>query len=83
MVNAAISGKLDSVEFAKDPVFKLNVPKTCPDVPPEILFPRNTWTDKDAYDVKARELIGRFEDNFKQFLDRVPPNVLQAAPGVK
>jgi phosphoenolpyruvate carboxykinase (ATP) len=80
LVNAALSGKLDKIPYEKDPIFGLNVPQACPDVPPEILNPRNTWNDKNAYDSKARELASRFHENFAQFEKDVPPEVIKAGP---
>jgi phosphoenolpyruvate carboxykinase (ATP) len=67
MIDAAFSGKLDGVEYAADPVFGLDVPTSCPDVPAEILQPRNTWADKSAYDAQAMKLHSMFEENFKKF----------------
>ena len=67
MVRAAINGALNNVETITDPVFGLRVPTSCPDVPAEILIPRNTWEDKAAYDQQARNLANRFKENFKQF----------------
>ncbi len=67
MIHAAFAGALDNEEFAIDPVFGLNIPTSCPSVPSEILAPRNTWPDKDAYDHKATELRTMFEENFKKF----------------
>lgn len=67
MVRAAISGALDTVEMETDPVFGLHSPKVCPDVPSELLIPRNTWQDKEAYDRQARDLAERFKKNFQQF----------------
>ncbi|HRI44705.1 MAG TPA: phosphoenolpyruvate carboxykinase (ATP) [Fimbriimonadaceae bacterium] len=67
MIDAAFSGGLDGVEFVTDPVFGLSVPTTCPNVPSEVLLPRNTWSDKDAYDAKATQLAGMFEENFRKF----------------
>jgi phosphoenolpyruvate carboxykinase (ATP) len=64
MIRAAFSGELDKVEYQTDPVFGLSVPTFCPEVPSDILLPRNTWTDKDAYDAKARELLAMFEQNY-------------------
>jgi phosphoenolpyruvate carboxykinase (ATP) len=80
MVHAALGGQLDNVPYEKDPIFGLNVPQACPDVPPEILNPRNTWKDKDAYDEKARELAVLFHENFKQFAKAVPDKVRDAGP---
>ena len=67
LVNAALDGRLEKVEFVTEPAFGLSIPVSCPDVPPEILNPRNAWTDKAAYDKTAADLAARFEANFKQF----------------
>lgn len=80
MVTAALDGSLRDVPTEPDPIFGVNIPVACPGVPPELLQPRNTWPDKDAYDAKARELADRFEANFKQFADSVEPAVLAAGP---
>ena len=65
MVKAALNGTLKKVETKIDPIFGLAIPISCPDVPSEILNPRNTWKDKDAYDKKAKELQEMFEKQFK------------------
>ncbi len=78
MVNAALEGKLDRVKYVRDPIFGLDVPAECPGVPAEILTPRNTWADKNAYDQKARELVALFEKNFAQFEQAVPAEVRAA-----
>jgi len=80
MVRAALSGRLDDVPTRTDPTFGFEVPQTCPDVPTEVLWPRDTWTDKDAYDRQARTLAQMFVDNFKQFEDRAGDAVRSAAP---
>ncbi len=67
MVRAAISGELDTVEMYTDPVFDLSSPTSCLDVPNEVLIPRNTWADKEAYDRQAADLAQRFKKNFTQF----------------
>ena len=67
MVKAAISGELEDVEMYTDPIFRLEVPTSCPDVPSELLNPRNTWADKQAYDLQAADLAQRFKKNFTQF----------------
>ncbi|GAC1382041.1 MAG: phosphoenolpyruvate carboxykinase (ATP) [Ktedonobacteraceae bacterium] len=67
MVSAAISGALDNVETFTDPVFGLHSPTTCPAVPGEMLLPRGTWADKEAYDRQAADLAARFKKNFQQF----------------
>jgi phosphoenolpyruvate carboxykinase (ATP) len=67
MVRAAISGALDGVEMVTDPIFGLRSPTSCPDVPEDVLLPRNTWGDKEAYDLQAADLATRFKKNFQQF----------------
>jgi phosphoenolpyruvate carboxykinase (ATP) len=67
MVRSAISGDLDNVEMVTDPIFGLHSPTSCPDVPSEVLIPRNTWADKEAYDRQAQDLAARFKKNFQQF----------------
>ena len=67
MVSAAISGELDKVEMYTDPIFGLHMPMSCSDVPNELLIPRNTWADKEAYDRQAADLAARFKKNFTQF----------------
>ena len=66
LLNAALNGQLDGVETELHPVFNLKMPKSCPDVPAGILNPRNTWSDKDAYDAAAEKLRGMFRDNFEK-----------------
>jgi phosphoenolpyruvate carboxykinase (ATP) len=67
LVHAALDGKLDRVKFVSEPKFGLSIPVRCPDVPAEILNPRNAWKDKAAYDRQAADLASRFEKNFRQF----------------
>jgi phosphoenolpyruvate carboxykinase (ATP) len=67
MITAALNGELDNVSFEKHSVFGILVPTSCPNVPTEILNPRNTWADKDEYDQKAIELGQKFRDNFAKF----------------
>ena len=58
----------------------LQMPTTCPNVPSEILSPRNTWKDKSAYDTKANELADAFNKNFEQFADNTNAEILESAP---
>ena len=81
MVNAAIEGALDKVEFEKDPAFGLTVPKTVPGVPAEFLRARDAWKDKAAYDKTAADLSARFAKNFEKF--EAPDNIKAAGPGIK
>jgi phosphoenolpyruvate carboxykinase (ATP) len=82
IVNAALEGKLDDVAVREDENFGLLVPRECPDVPTEILDPRSTWDDKQAFDEKARDLAGRFNENFKAFEADAPREVREAGPRV-
>ena len=80
MVRAIHDGSLAQVPTTPDPVFGVHVPERCPDVPSEILQPRATWADTDAYDAQARKLAGMFAENFKQFQDEVSREVREAGP---
>jgi phosphoenolpyruvate carboxykinase (ATP) len=80
MVSAALDGSLAGVETKPDPIFGVGVPLSCPGVPEEVLWPRNTWEDKDAYDAQARNLAGRFKANFEKFAGQVTEEVRAAGP---
>ncbi len=80
MITAALEGKLDNVQFNEHPVFGMQIPETCEGVPNEVLDPRETWEDKNAYDEKANELAKQFVDNFKKYESGVGQEVLEAAP---
>ena len=79
MVRAAINGDLDQVPYERDERFGFLVPKSCPEVPAEILQARATWADPKAYDEKADQLARRFVENFKRF-QSVEEEILQAGP---
>ncbi len=80
MLTAALNGELDSIEYTKHPVFGVQMPNTCPNVPQEILHPRNTWADKAAYDQTANALADKFNENFKKFEDGSSEAIKNAAP---
>jgi len=82
LITAALNGTLQKVQFETLPVFNLNVPVTCPEVPSEILNPRNLWKNKDAYDTKANSLAASFIKNFDQFASDASKEILDAAPKV-
>jgi phosphoenolpyruvate carboxykinase (ATP) len=67
ILRAIFSGTLSHVPTVKDPVFRLDIPQSCPDIPKDILNPKETWRDKASYDKKAQELANLFIKNFKQF----------------
>lgn len=79
MIDAAINGELDYVPYQKDPFFNLEIPKFCPDIPSEILDPKNTWLDKEDYDRKAKKLVDMFVENFKQYTN-FPQEIIDAGP---
>lgn len=70
LITAAMTNKLDNVVFEKMEGFDLEIPTSCDMVPSSILNPRNTWDDKNAYDVKASQLAQLFQNNFKKFSDQ-------------
>ena len=83
MITAALNGALAGVVFEQHPVFGLQMPTTCPNVPSEILNPRNTWNSAADYDQKANELAQKFIKNFEQYAEGVSPEILAAAPVAK
>jgi phosphoenolpyruvate carboxykinase (ATP) len=80
MIRAALAGELDAVRYERDPVFNVEVPVDCPNVPFDVLRPRNTWPDRSAYDEQAARLARMFRDNFKTFEGEVTPEVRAAGP---
>ena len=75
MVTAALTGQLDGVPMRKDPFFGIEVPEQVPGVPEEILNPRRTWADPEAYDRQAKMLADRFEENYKRITEEEAPKV--------
>ncbi len=82
MISAALKGELNQVKFEKHPVFGVQYPTSCPNVPSDILNPRNTWSDKNFYDEKANELAKQFIKNFEKFAPTAHADTLEAAPVV-
>jgi phosphoenolpyruvate carboxykinase (ATP) len=80
MITAALTGKLNEVEYFKHPVFGLEIPKSCDGVPSELLNPREAWTDKSAYDAQAIKLAEAFNKNFEKFAGNTAAEILAAAP---
>ncbi|HIG74065.1 MAG TPA: phosphoenolpyruvate carboxykinase (ATP) [Bacteroidetes bacterium] len=83
MVNAALAGELDEVETTEDPIFGLAIPTAIEGVPSDVLVPRATWTDGEAYDAKAMELARMFSSNFEKYAATVPEAVREAGPRVE
>lgn len=67
MLRAALTGELDGVPYAPDPVFGLSVPSKCPGVPDGVLRPREAWADKAAYDRAAADLAAKFKAEFRKY----------------
>lgn len=82
LITEALSGDLDDVIYETLPIFNFKIPTTCPNVPSEILNPRNTWKDKNAYDNKASELANKFVINFKKYEDVASNEIKSAAPTI-
>lgn len=82
MITAAMNGELNDVPCETHPVFGMAMPTTCPNVPAEILIPRNTWADKEAYDKTANHLAGLFVKNFDKYAAEASAEIMAAAPKV-
>jgi phosphoenolpyruvate carboxykinase (ATP) len=83
LITAALNGELDNVEYGTTPYFKLNFPKSCPNVPAEILEPKNAWKDKEAFNQTAQNLAASFVKNFEQYASAANAEILAAAPQVE
>ncbi len=82
MISAALDRKLNDVVYKKHDVFGIEMPCACPGVPSEILDPRNTWPDTDAYDKAAQELAHKFVSNFEKYKDGVGQSIIDAGPTI-
>ena len=80
IIDAIHDGSLANAPTETDPVFGLEVPTLCEGVPSEILIPRNTWSDKAAYDRQANKVGALFRKNFEKYADKASAEVLAAAP---
>lgn len=80
MLNAAVEGKLDNVEYRKDKLFGFEVPLTCPNVPDDVFVPESAWGNKKEYWMRYDGLAARFIENFKLFKKDCPENLVKAGP---
>ncbi|MCL6216704.1 phosphoenolpyruvate carboxykinase (ATP) [Zunongwangia pacifica] len=80
MIDAALSGSLNEVAYECHEIFGIKMPTACPNVPTEVLNPKNTWKDKEAYDLKAEELANTFKRNFSQFKEYASREILEGGP---
>jgi len=82
MLNAALDGMLDDVDYVIDERFGFEIPKSCPGVPTEVLIPRDTWSNKDDFDATADRLSVMFNQNFERYSSGVSEEVNNAAPKI-
>ena len=80
IIDGIHSGALAAADKTADPVFGFAIPESCPNVPTEMLTPRKTWADTDAFDATARKLAALFHENFKLYADKASEGLLAAAP---
>lgn len=80
MINAALRGDLDTVEYTKDRFFGLMSPTSCPDVPSDLLDARSTWTDKEDFDETATKLVMRFNSNFDKYRAKATAEIINGGP---
>ncbi|MBU2912480.1 MULTISPECIES: phosphoenolpyruvate carboxykinase (ATP) [Reichenbachiella] len=80
MISAALNGTLDNVGFRTHSIYGVQIPMTCPDVPSELLSPRETWKDDDGYYAKANELATKFRENFKKFEEYANDEIMSGQP---
>ena len=80
IIDAIHNDGFANADWVTDKHFGFSIPTSCPDVPSELLLPRNTWADKDQYDATKEKLISLFTDNFKQFESKVNEEILAAGP---
>lgn len=84
ILDAIHSGELAKVEFENYETFNLAVPKSCPNVPSELLNPRNAWSQgHDSFKQEVNKLGGLFVENFKKYQDEATEDVIQAGPDIK
>jgi phosphoenolpyruvate carboxykinase (ATP) len=80
MLNAALQGDLNDVEYSTDPIFGFDVPKQCPEVPGDVLDPASSWPSQEAYMKKYHSLASRFIDNFKKYEVDCSREVIESGP---
>ncbi|MCI2147144.1 MAG: phosphoenolpyruvate carboxykinase (ATP) [Clostridiales bacterium] len=80
MVTAALNGEIEDADFRHDSIFNVDIPQSCAGVPSEVMNPRDTWADKDAYDETACRLAGMFQKNFSDNYPDMDPEIAGAGP---
>ena len=82
IIDSILDGTMNNAPVVKNKLFGFDVPTECPDIPVEIMLPRNTWSDGDAYDEAEKNLAIMFKDNFKQFEEGSSKEILEAGPNI-
>jgi phosphoenolpyruvate carboxykinase (ATP) len=82
LLNSALNGELNDVEYYIDPVFAFHVPKHCPGIPDNVLYPSSSWPSEEAYMKRYCSLAARFIDNFKKYADSCPVEVVNSGPKI-
>jgi len=80
LINAVLNGNLEDVSFTNFDVFNLKIPSFCPNVPGDILHPRNSWADKEEYNSNRIKLAEMFNENFEKFKEDVLLDIIEASP---
>ena len=82
LLNAALIGSLDSVEYYLDPIFGFKVPKSCPEIPESVLEPWSSWPSRQEYDRRYKDLASRFIQNFEKFTEGVRIEIIESGPKI-
>ena len=80
IIDAIHSGELENVDYVADPIFGLAIPTSCPNVPSDLLIPKNTWKDGAAYDKQAEKLANLFIKNFEKYKEGTSEAIINAGP---
>jgi phosphoenolpyruvate carboxykinase (ATP) len=82
IIQAIHSGELKNAPTQPDEIFGFEIPTSCPDVPSDILLPKQTWTDQDEYTKQAKKLAKLFTDNFKKYEEDSSEEIISAGPKI-
>lgn len=80
MITAILNGDMENVDYDMHPIFGLDMPKACPDVPNEILNPMNTWSNISSYISKSIQLAHSFHLNFEKFANVASEEIINGGP---
>ena len=82
LLDAALEGALNGVEYYIDPVFGFEIPTRCPEVPEDVLYPARAWHNQDEYWKRYKQLASRFIDNMKKFEIDTQKDIIAAGPKI-